>query len=352
MSMNRPSPVRGRARTGAADDAAEARETPTSRLVRASWPRLSPVTLSNWAIFPALGILLVICAIFEPNIVTKRNLLLTLQANAPIGLLAIGETFVILTAGIDLSVGAVMGVVNWLAASMINGSNSATPAAVLACLAVGAGVGLLNGIGVAKLRVPPFVMTLGMLFIVNAVGALETNGIVTGSASASLIAVGSNSVAGIPASGLVMAGLLIVAWVILTRTVLGRRIYAIGTNERAARLGGIPVDRSVIGAYVICGVCAAAGGLLITGYIHGASTTTGTNAELTAIAACAIGGVVLSGGRGSAVGAIGGVLFLGVLFDLLVQLSIGEYAQQIGEGVAIAAAGIIYGRVGGVPMRR
>jgi ribose/xylose/arabinose/galactoside ABC-type transport system permease subunit len=351
MAMNRPSLERGGPQAPA-DTTTAARETPTSHRPRARWPRLSPVTLSNWAIFPALGVLLVICAIFEPNIVSKRNLLLTLQANAPIGLLAIGETFVILTAGIDLSVGAVMGVVNWLAASMINGSNSATPVAVLACLAVGAGVGVINGVGVAKLRVPPFVMTLGMLFIVNAVGLLKTNGVVTGSASSSLIAIGSNSVAGFPASGLLLAGWFIVGWVILTQTPLGRRIYAIGTNERAARLGGIPVDRSVVSAYVICGVCAAAAGLVTTGYIHGASTTTGTNAELTAIAAAAIGGVVLSGGRGSVAGAVGGALFLGVLFDLLVQLSIGEYAQQIGEGVAIAAAGMIYGRVGGVPMRR
>jgi ribose/xylose/arabinose/galactoside ABC-type transport system permease subunit len=108
----------------------------------------------------------------------------------------------------------------------------------------------------------------------------------------------------------------------------------------------------VISAYVICGVCAAAAGLLTTGYIHGASTTTGTNAELDAIAAAAVGGILLSGGRGSVVGAIGGALFLGVLFDLLVQLSVGEYTRQIGEGVAIAAAGMIYGRIGGVPMRR
>jgi ribose/xylose/arabinose/galactoside ABC-type transport system permease subunit len=350
--MNRPSLLGVRDRPVPADDSTGARETPGRRLTGERWVRLSPVTMSNWAIWPAFGILLVICAIVEPNIVTKHNLLLTLQANAPVGLLAIGETFVILTAGIDLSVGAVMGVVNWLAASMINGNNSATPLAVLACLAIGVGVGLLNGIGVSRLRVPAFVMTLGMLFIVNAVGLLETNGTTSGSASSSLIAVGSNSVAGFPASGLLLGVWLLVAWVILTQTPLGRRIYAIGTNERAARIGGIPVDRSVIGAYVICGVCAAAAGLLTTGYIHGASTTTGTNAELDGIAAAAVGGILLSGGRGSVVGAIGGALFLGVLYDLLVQLSVGEYTRQIGEGVAIAAAGMIYGRIGGMPMRR
>ena len=186
---------------------AASRGSHASRLLRGAWAGVrSPVGISNWAIFPALGILLAICAVVESNIDSSGNLLLTVQANAPIGLLAVGETFVILTAGIDLSVGAVMGVVNWVAANMINGHNARTPGVALLCLGIGMGVGLINGLGVARLRVPPFVMTLGMLFVVNAIGLLYTNGTPAGTASASLTTLGSDSVGGIPVAAFVLAG--------------------------------------------------------------------------------------------------------------------------------------------------
>lgn len=302
--------------------------------------RLVPV-LGAWV---ALLILTVIAGALEPTLLSGSNLTLLLRQASFIGVLAVGQTVVMLTGGIDLSVGSVVAVVNWVSTSVLLGSNRLNIPAILLCLGIGAAVGLVNGLGVTVLRVPPFVMTLGMLFVVLAAGLIYTGGITKGEASGFLLHVGRGFVGRIPIAFLVFLGTALVVQFALLGTTFGRKIYAIGANPRAARMTGLSVRRSLLLAYVICGVTAAVGGLLLSGYIGIGDNTSGQGAELDAIAAVVIGGTTLTGGRGSVVGTIGGVLLLALLYNLLVILNIAQSGRLMLQGGVIIVAAAVYAR--------
>jgi ribose/xylose/arabinose/galactoside ABC-type transport system permease subunit len=261
-----------------------------------------------------------------------------------IGLLAVGQTIVMLTAGIDLSVGSVVAVVNWVAASLLDGQDANNARIIPLCLGIGLFVGLLNGIGVAKLSVPPFIMTLGTLFVVLAAGQWYTNGVTTGAASDGVITLGQGYAGPIPVSFLLFAGIAALAYVLLKSTPFGRRVYAIGANPRAAHLAGVRTDLVLIMCYMLCGLTAALGGLVLTGFIGFGATTAGQGLELETIAAVVIGGTALAGGRGSVVGTVGGVLFLGLLFNLLVVTDIAQFGRYLVQGAALILAAALYSR--------
>jgi len=296
-------------------------------------------------IFGALAILVVVAGALEPTLLSGESLRLLARSASIIGLLAIGQTIVMLTGGIDLSVGSIVAVVNWVAATVLAGRDGNNLEAIFLCLGIGALVGVINGVGIAKLRVPPFVMTLGMLFAVVAAGNIYTNGVTTGKASPWIIHVGQDSVGPIPIAFLIFAGVALLAHGLLTLTPYGRRVYALGANPRAAHLAGVNATRVLVASYVLSGLTAALGGLILTGYIEMGATTSGHGAELDAIAAVVIGGTSLAGGRGSVLGTVGGVLFLGLLFNLLVVLNIDEYGRLIVQGSAIVLAGATYARL-------
>jgi ribose/xylose/arabinose/galactoside ABC-type transport system permease subunit len=184
-----------------------------------------------------------------------------------------------------------------------------------------------------------------MLFAVVAAGNIYTNGVTTGTASPFIIHVGQNSVGPIPIAFLIFAVVALLAQGLLTLTPYGRRVYALGANPRAAHLAGVNATRVLVVSYVLSGLAAAIGGLVLTGYIEMGATTSGHGAELDAIAAVVIGGTSLAGGRGSVLGTVGGVLFLGLLFNLLVVLDIDEYGRLIVQGSAIVLAGATYARL-------
>ena len=290
-----------------------------------------------------LGLVIAV-AILQPSLIEPDGLRLLLRQVSVIGLLAVGQTIVMLTAGIDLSVGSVVAVVNWVAASLLVGEDANNIKVIPLCLGIGIFVGLINGVGIAKFRVPPFVMTLGMLFVVVAAGQWYTNGVTTGAASEFLITLGQGYAGPVPNSFLLFFGVAALAYGLLKLTPYGRRVYAIGANPRAAHLAGVSADRVLITSYALCGLTAALGGLVLTGFIGFGATTSGQGLELEAIAAVVIGGTALAGGRGSVVGTVGGVLFLGLLFNVLVVSDIAQFGRLIVQGAAIILAAALYSR--------
>ncbi len=291
-----------------------------------------------------VGLVIVVAAL-EPNLIEPEGLRLLFRQVSVIGVLAIGQTVVMLTAGIDLSVGSVVAVVNWVAASLLVGSDGNNIKVIPLCLGIGAFVGLINGVGVAKLRAPPFVMTLGMLFVVVAAGRWWTGGVPSGDASDFVIELGQGQWGWVPIPFVILLCVALLVYVALKFTPYGRRVYAIGTNPRAAFLTGVNVDRVLIMSYVLCGLTAALGGLMLTGFISFGATTAGQNFELQSIAAVVIGGTILAGGRGSVLGTVGGVVFLGLLFNLLVVSDIAQSGRFLAQGFALIIAAALYSRL-------
>jgi ribose transport system permease protein len=314
--------------------------TPTAVAMRARAQRLTRL----FGVWLALALLVPISALFEPSLVSSSSLGLLARQASVIGLLAVGQTLVMLTGGIDLSVGSVVAVVNWVSTILLAGSNSRNVPVFALCLAIGAAVGTINGIGITKFRVPPFVMTLGMLFAVQAAGFIYTNGITRGEASSVLRSLGQGYVGPVPVSFIVFASVAALAQAVLLFTAYGRRLYAVGANDRAAHMTGVDVDRVRILAYVACGVIAAIAGLILSGYIGIGDNTSGKGLELDAIAAAVIGGTVLTGGRGTVFGSFGGALLLAYLYNLLVILDIAQSGRLILQGAVIVFAAAVYSR--------
>jgi ribose transport system permease protein len=187
-------------------------------------------------------------------------------------------------------------------------------------------------------------MTLGMLFAVQAAGLIYTNGITKGEASSFLLHVGRGFAGPIPIAFLALIGVVAAAQLLLSATVFGRRVYAIGANPRAAHLSGLDVEKTLLLAYVLCGITAAMGGLVLSGYIGIGDNTSGQGAELDAIAAVVIGGTTLAGGRGTILGTLGGVLQLALLYNLLVVLNIAQSGRLMLQGGVIIVAAAVYAR--------
>lgn len=252
------------------------------------------------------------------------------------GILAIGATFVILTKGIDLSVGSVAALAGVFAGSLVTASNDmGVPVAILCGIGAGVGAGLVNGTLICRFSVPPFVATLGMLSVARGLTFIYSDGQPIPNLSESFRYLGSGEIAGIPLPVVVLAGVFLVGWVILTFTPYGRYVYAVGGNERAARVSGVPIKRVVTFAYVIAGVLAALGGLILAARTTAALPQAGVSYELDAIAAVVIGGTSLAGGRGTLVGTLFGALIIGTINNGLDILGVSSYYQQVIKGCII-----------------
>jgi ribose transport system permease protein len=262
--------------------------------------------------------------------------------------LSIGMTLIILTAGIDLSVGAILALSGALAAGLLkNGMVLSALAvrlqftvsgAIVAGLLVGAAAGAFNGLMIARFRLPPFVATLGMFSIARGLTMLWTGGFPITGLGPEFGFLGTGIFQGIPMP-VWITGTLVVIFVVLTRlTRFGRHIYAVGGNERAAQLTGLPVGRIKLGVYTLGGLLAGAAGLIVTARLDSAQPNAGIGYELDSIAAVVIGGTSLSGGRGSVVGTVLGCLIIGVLNNGLFLLDVSPFWQQVVKGFVILAA--------------
>jgi len=304
--------------------------------------------------FFALIVIIVVFSFLSPYYFSVGNFLTMASHVAIFGILGMGMLLVILNGGIDLSVGSTLGLAGVIAGALMHGVTlpmfnvilypAVWVVAVIACL-IGALVGLINGVLIARFKVPPFVATLGTLYAVRGVALLLTNGLTYNNlngrpelGNTGFDWLGFNSLFSIPVGVIAMIVIAILGSLLLNRTVFGRWLYASGGNERAAELSGVPVKRVQIAVYVLSGICAAIGGLILTSELTSAGPTAGTTYELTAIATVVIGGAALTGGYGNIRGTLLGAFVIGFLSDGLVITGVSSYWQMVFTGAVIVFA--------------
>jgi ribose transport system permease protein len=295
---------------------------------------------------PVLILALVVAVMtgLSPFFLTERNITNLGFQTSIVAVLALGQLLVILTRGIDLSVGSVValgGVVGGIVAGAVAGGSASSHGAlvILTMLGCGAGVGLLNGSILIFGRVMnPFIVTLGMLSIVRGAALVISDAQTSTGMPGAVLWLGTGSIGPLPAPAVLVAAIALLAWVMLTRTQWGRWIYAVGGDPDAARRVGIPVDRVLLSVYVLCGACAGVAAVLVAGRTNAGSPTAGQLLELDSITAVVIGGASFFGGRGSVFNVIAGALIIGVLRNGLNLLDVTPFWQSIAIGVLVIAS--------------
>ncbi|WP_432719464.1 ribose ABC transporter permease [Jeongeupia wiesaeckerbachi] len=299
-------------------------------------------TLQKLGPLIALVIMAVVLATLSPDFLTVGNLLNVLRQVSINALIAFGMTFVILLAGIDLSVGSVLALSAALMAGLMDGGMNPVAATMVGLIA-GAAMGLLNGLIVTKGKVAPFIATLGTMTLYRGWTMVYTNGSpMTGFNSDFIYMLGSGYVFGIVPIPVVITLIVFGAlWFVLKKTVFGRHVYAVGGNPEASKLSGVKVDRVQLWVYSLSGLMAALAGAILTSRLNSAQPTAGAGYELDAIAAVVIGGTSLAGGRGWIVGTLIGAVLLGVLNNGLNLLGVSSFYQQVIKGIIILLAVLI-----------
>ncbi|MCL6444066.1 MAG: ABC transporter permease [Alicyclobacillus sp.] len=294
--------------------------------------------LNSSLVVVALIVLVVIFTIATPHFLTARNLFNILQAVAVVGILTVGQVFVIITAGIDISQGSIVGLVGVVSALMMTHGVSVW-LSILAGLAVGAVVGIVNGLLVAVAGIQPFISTLGTMSVASGAALIVTNGQPVFGIPASVSNFGSNGIFSIfPDTAITMIILAVWAHLFLSKTKYGRYTYAVGSNPLSARLSGLRVRRQLMWVYVVSGVASAIGGIIMVAWVDSALPTAGTNYELNSIAAVVIGGASLFGGEGTVLGSMIGALLMAVLSNGAQLLGISSYWQNVLLGMVVLAA--------------
>ena len=293
--------------------------------------------LRSYGIVIAFLIICAVMTILSPVFLTVTNIRNVVRQSSIFGVMAIGMTFVILTGGIDLSVGSVLAIAGAIAAGMLKGGAGMLPVVALA-LVIGIGCGLANGLIITIGRIAPFVVTLGMMSIARSLTLIYTKGYPISGFSGPFRFIGGGDIASIPFPIIVFALTVVVAWLILTQTRLGRYTYAIGGNEETVKLSGINSNRYKVIVYVISGITAAMSALILTSRLNSAEPVAGQGYELDVIAAVVIGGTSLSGGTGSVWGTLIGALLIGVINNGMNLLGISPYFQLLVKGLIIIGA--------------
>ena len=307
--------------------------------------------------FVALILVFAFFAVAAPNFLTGANMLIISKHVALNALLAIGMTFVIVSGGIDLSVGSIVGlcamVAGWLVLYGIDlqigwSLQFNTLEICLVVAVVGVLIGLINGLLITKLNVAPFIATLGILYVARGAALLFSDGRTFPNLAGNpeygadtFRLIGSGSLLGFPLSVWIMVVVALAAAYLATRTPLGRHIYAVGGNERGAALSGVNVDRIKLFVYMFSGFCAALVGLIIASQLQASHPATGETFELNAIAAAVLGGTSMSGGRGRIGGTIVGAFVIGILADGLIMMGVSSFWQTVIKGLVIIAAVVV-----------
>lgn len=295
--------------------------------------------LSRYGIVLALIVMCTVMSFMSPYFLTFGNLSNVMMQISINGILAVGMTFVILAAGIDLSVGSVLAFAGMVAASFVQlAAPHGVGWGILAGLVAGAACGAVNGLAVAGLRLPSFVVTLGMLSAARGMVQIWNDGMSIPGLSDSFLFIGQGRIGGIPMSVLLFLGVLAIAWVVMRYSRFGRHVYAVGGNEKSAKTSGISTRKVQFAVYTICGLCAGLAGVVLTARTTSALTQSGIGYELDAIAAVVIGGTSLSGGIGGVAGTFFGALIIGVINNGLDLLGVSSYYQQVIKGIVIALA--------------
>ena len=308
--------------------------------------------------FIALGVVTLVFSLLSPEFLTTANLSILVKHVAINAILAIGMTFVILSGGIDLSVGSIVGFSGMVAGFLLSRGLVLESLGIVVyphawfvvtlALLAGMAIGAINGSIVSRLGVAPFIATLGSMYVARGAALLMSDGAtfpnLAGDVSLANVGfpwIGAANVGGLPVPVWMMAVLAGAAIFIASRTPFGRHVYAIGGNERAARLSGVRVEQVRLRVYVMSGFCAALVGVIIAAQLGAAHPATGTTFELNAIAAVVLGGTSLMGGRGTVGGTLIGAFVIGVLADGLVLLGVSEFWQMVVKGLVIVLAVIL-----------
>ena len=291
----------------------------------------------DYAFLAAFLILIVFTASMSDVFFTQRNLSNLLRQTVTNGLLSLGMLVVILTGGIDLSVGSVVALAGIVVAGLSKQGMPLFPA-ILICLFVGSAVGAVNGFFISRFKLQPFIVTLATLGAIRGLVYVYSDVPITPSDPAYRAVLGAGSVGPFPISALIMLACYPLVWFFLNRTSSGRAIVGIGGNEEAVRLAGINVSGNILLAYTISGLFSALGGVILASRLGISQPSLGSGFELDAIAACVIGGAVLGGGGGSTFGTLAGVIALGVIDNLLNLFNVQSYYQQILKGLIILVA--------------
>ncbi len=285
-----------------------------------------------------LALLVLALSILSPYFLSVSNFLNILLATSVIGVLAYGATFVIAAAGIDLSLGSVLGLSGVVGALAMNALDLPWPLGIIACLATGAACGAINGVLNARAGIPAFIVTLGMLGVARGLGLVLTNGLPVYGLDPAVVYLGQGRPAGIPTPVIVFLLAGAVSHFILGYTRFGRYALVIGDNEGAARAMGVRVERQRILLYVLSGTMAGLAGLLFMARTNAGDPTAGISYELTAITAAILGGTNLFGGRATIVGTLIGALIMGVLQNGLNLLAVSSFYQQMAIGAVLVLA--------------
>ena len=291
----------------------------------------------------ALIILMAVITIINSNFLTANNLLNLLLQVTSNALIAFGMTFVILTGGIDLSVGSILALSSALTAGLL-GSGMPVTLAILISLILGCILGMVNGLLISYGKLAPFIVTLATMTIFRGATLVYTNGnpITKGLSDTFLFQfLGQGYIVGIPFPVIIMFIVFIVLYVLLHKTAFGKSVYAIGGNEKAAYISGVKLNKVKIIIYSISGIMASISGLIITSRLSSAQPTAGASYEMDAIAAVVLGGISLSGGKGRILGTLIGALIIGVLNNGLNIIGVSAFWQQVVKGVVILIAVLI-----------
>ncbi len=292
------------------------------------------------AIWLLLAVVAALAAAFVPAFADPANLANLARQSVVLGLIALGQTFVIAAGLIDLSVGMIAGLVVVLACALMEGDPAAMVWVTAAMLALGAAIGVTNGLLLTALRLHPLILTFGMLSVLQGVIFTFTDRSV-GRPAPQLSALANGSVLGVPASLLLLLAVAALLHVVLVRGRFGHHVLAAGGAPEAARRAGVSLPRVQIGVFALAGFCAAAGGLVLAGRLGTGYPLAGTGLELDSIVAVVLGGTALAGGRASVIGTLGGVLALAVLSNVLNLLGVSAFVQTFVKGCVVVAAVIV-----------
>ena len=294
-------------------------------------------------IYRSVLILLVICVfatILSPSFLSVTNLFNVFKQITVAGIVGCGMTFVILTGGIDLSVGSILGLSGVLASGVL-ASTGNTAVAVAVSLTVGIACGAVNGFFVSVCGIPPFISTLGMMTLLRGVILVYTKGSPIPIKSDAYKFFGKGSIAGIPVPVIILIIVFLLAHYILTQTSYGRSVYAVGGNREAARLSGIRVKTSEFLVYTLNGLMCGMAGLILTARLGSAQSTSGTGIEMDAIAVVILGGTSLSGGVGFVLPTVVGAMIMGIIDNILTLMNVNPHATNIVKGAVILIAVLV-----------
>ena len=292
---------------------------------------------TEFSVMIGLVALIIIMSIASPYFLKTANIFNVLSQISRYGIISVGMALVMITGGIDLSVGYVVGLSATMGAHLITNMGIPWPAAFLIVLAMGALIGIVNGFFITTVNLPPFIVTLAMSKVLSGCILLLTKGMPI-SFDTPLAYLGSGYVGVVPVCVIIMFVCIIVGTIFAERTQTGRNIYAVGNNERAASLSGIKIKKTKTLVYIICSTLCAFCGIIVAGNLYSADATLGSGYDIDTIAAVVIGGVSMTGGEGSIWGALIGAAIMGVLKNGFVLLSISSYWQTIVIGIVIIVA--------------